>query len=144
MSSLLRLYRVSQPFSTLSLCRMLARFNWFQYGGEVKQKSILGRLRSRNRSARCDESPFNVSCFDVVVLGVSASLFFAIATYLELISTPTAFLPLALAASRVLPVPRNGSRTHIPGLVKNSMNPLTSDSGNPAGELSWSGPVVEG
>src|SRR6266571_2381644 len=97
------------------------------------QKSILGRLRSRNRSARCDESPFNVNCFEVLVKGVSASLLFAIATYLGLISTPTAFRPPVLAASRVLPVPRNGSRTHIPGLVKNSINPLTSDSGKPAG-----------
>ena len=61
------------------------------------------------------------------------SLDLAIETYRGLISTPTALRPAALAARRVLPVPKKGSSTHMFRLVKNSTNSLTRVSGKPAG-----------
>jgi len=40
---------------------------------------------------------------------------------------------LSLHASNVLPVPKNGSKTHCPFLVKKYMNSITNDSGKLAG-----------
>src|SRR5206468_2788015 len=105
----------------------------FQYGGEVMQKSIIGNPRFPRTSAKCRESAFKTICRVLSPPSSLLNLSLLIETYLGLISIPTPFRPAALAASKVLPVPRKGSRTHIPRLVKNSMNVSTRLSGKPAG-----------
>jgi hypothetical protein len=79
------------------------------------------------------ESPRSTSWRVSLEGGASLSLDLAIEAYRGLISTPTPLRPAALAARRVLPVPRNGSSTHMFRLVKNSTNSRTRVSGKPAG-----------
>src|SRR5256712_11502850 len=84
---------------------------------------------------RCFESPCNTFTVD----GESASpatirnLLSAIELYFSMTSIPTPLRPVSRQATKLLPVPRKGSTTVSPLVVKKRMNSFARDSGNEAG-----------